>query len=360
MSEPTHGADSGALTITPIRGIPAIHPGDDLAAIVVQALQHNGIELLDGDVLVVSSKVVSKALGLVVTGRDKGHVVASQSGRVVTERRTSEGWVTRVVEAVSGPVMAAAGVDASNTGGEGALLVLPADPDGAAADLLARIRDRVGHHGALGLVVSDTAGRPWRMGQTDFALGAAGMALVEDHRGRLDVDGRTLSVTLRALGDEVAGAADLVKGKDLQVPVAHLRGLALARTGAVERARDLVRSGPEDWFAYGVAESVRTALGVPPGTQEALDVGLPLLLDEPVAGRFERALRLAAHDGVAVGVEVTDPGRATLTCPDPVELGRVLGRLDAALWAEGLRRTSRADGRDGEDWRLAIAVADRL
>lgn len=352
------------LTLTPLLGIPAIHPGDDLAGAILGALRESRIALLDGDVLVVSSKVVSKAQGLVVSGQDKSEVVRSQSGRVVTERRTSEGWVTRVVESVAGPVMAAAGVDASNSGGVGALLLLPRDPDAAARELLEAIRIRAGRADLqVGVVISDTAGRPWRMGQVDFALGAAGLALVEDHRGRLDVDGRTLSVTLRALGDEIASAADLVKGKDRNVPVAHVRGLDLVGAGTIERARDLVRSGPEDWFAYGVAESVRAALGVEPDTPDAQSVGLPALLDEPAGERLGRALRLALHLSTQVRLDAradtAEPAVVRLSCADPVELGRALGRLDAALWAERLRRTGEDIGQDADSsWQATLTISD--
>ncbi len=216
---------AGPVTITPLRGIPEVVAGDDLADLVDLGLTASGLTLQDGDVLVLSSKVASKALGLVVdegSSAEKTAVIAAETVRVVAER-LADGRVTRVVESVAGPVMAAAGVDASNTGSRGGWLVLPADPDDVCRRLHAELTRR--HGVRLGVLLSDTAGRPWRVGQVDFALGAHGLAVLEDLRGARDLDGRDLSVTMRALADEVASAADLVKGKALGVPAAVVRGV---------------------------------------------------------------------------------------------------------------------------------------
>ena len=160
------------VTITPLLGMPEVRPGDDLAALVLAALTRNWLELRDGDVLVVSSKVASKALGLTAPAADREAAVRSQARRVVAERDTPLG-VTRVVEAVAGPVMAAAGVDASNTGAQDVVLLLPDDPDAVARGLRASILTRAPGL-ALGVVLSDTAGRAWRVGQTDFDEADAG------------------------------------------------------------------------------------------------------------------------------------------------------------------------------------------
>ena len=323
------------LTLTPLRGMPEVPAGADLASLVVDAVGAAGERLTDGDVLVVSSKVVSKALGLwAEDGDEREAVIASQTRRVVAERSSGE-RATRIVHSVAGPVMAAAGVDASNTGGTDRLLLLPADPDAQARALRAALLERSGC-ARLGVVLSDTAGRPWRAGQTDFALGAAGVQVLDDLRGATDADGRPLSVTTRAIADELAAAADLVKGKADGVPVALVRG-AGAWVGLDDGvgAAALVRTGREDWFAYGRAEAVRASLGVEPGTPAADECGIPAVFPEPVADRIGRAVRVALHAVPDVGI---DAGTADLrvSADDPYSLGRAVARLEAALWGEGL------------------------
>ena len=140
--------------------------------------------------LVVSSKVASKALGLV--GTDREAAVAAATVRVVAERAMEGGRVTRVVESAAGPVMAAAGVDASNTGSSDGVLLLPEDPDGVCASLLQAWQRAFGLT-RLAVVLTDTSGRPWRVGQVDFALGAAGLRVLDDLRGEGDADGRALT-----------------------------------------------------------------------------------------------------------------------------------------------------------------------
>jgi len=332
------------LTVVPVTGLPEVRAGDDLAALVLSGLERLGVELSEGDVLVVSSKVASKALGL--TAPDRQAAIAAETLRVVAERRTS-GRLTQVVEGASGPVMAAAGVDASNTGAADhanhpdhaeLVLLLPRDPDEVCRGLLAALRSASGV-ARLGLVLSDTAGRPWRAGQVDFALGAAGVVVAEDLRGGTDADGRELTVTVRAVADELASAADLVKGKADRVPVALVRGLAALVTDeagpAVGGARALVRTGPGDWFALGHAEAVRAALGVDPGSELSERVGVMDVLPEPVVVRVGRAVAVAVHDLDSVGVDV-GPDQVVVTGPDPVDVGLAAARVAVALWGEGL------------------------
>ena len=324
------------LTLTPLGGMPEVRPGADLASLVVAAVGAAGERLADGDVLVVSSKVVSKALGLWAdTGADREAVIASQTRRVVAERASGE-RVTRVVHAVAGPVMAAAGVDASNTGGTDRLLLLPADPDSSARALRAALL-RLSGCQRLGVVLSDTAGRPWRSGQTDFALGAAGVEVLDDLRGATDADGRALIVTSRAMADELAAAADLVKGKADAVPVALVRG-AGAWVGSEDGAgaAALVRTGREDWFGYGHAEAVRASLGVEPGSPAADECGIAAVHPEPVGDRIGRAVRVALHDLPHVGVDAGS-NDVRVSADDPFDLGRAVARLEVALWGEGLR-----------------------
>jgi coenzyme F420-0:L-glutamate ligase/coenzyme F420-1:gamma-L-glutamate ligase len=234
--------------------------------------------------------------------------------------------------------MAAAGVDASNTGDLDGVLLLPTDPDGVCASLLARFRAAFGVD-RLGVVLSDTSGRPWRVGQVDFALGSAGVQVVDDLRGGVDADGRELAVTERAVADEVAAAADLVKGKAASVPVAVVRGLGRFVTGAAERSggRALVRTGPGDWFATGPAEAVRAALGVAPGSERAERVGIASVAPEPAATKVSRAVAVALSgagmdDGVGVDVGVD---AVVVTGGDPVDRGILAARVQVALWGEG-------------------------
>ena len=188
---------SARLEIVGLAGIPEVAEGDDLAELLLAALSRSGETLREGDILVVSSKVVSKAGGLQVGATDKTGTVASQTVAVVAERTSGDGF-TRVVRAKAGPVMAAAGVDASNTGGRDVLLLLPHDPDEVCRALRSALSSRTGVS-ALGVILSDTAGRPWRVGVVDFALGSAGVRVVDDLRGLPDADGLVLHVTTRAL-----------------------------------------------------------------------------------------------------------------------------------------------------------------
>lgn len=320
------------LSLVPLTGIPEVQTGDDVATLVVHAAAAVGCPLEDGDVLVVSSKVVSKALGLWAADREAA--IEKTSTRVVAERRTAAG-VTQIVQASAGPVMAAAGVDASNTGGRAEVLVLPGDPDGEAERLRQSLLALTGLT-RLAVVVSDTAGRPWRFGQTDFALGAAGVQVVDDLRGGIDADGMPLHVTARALADELAAAADLVKGKADGVPAAIVRGSGWALPERGDGAAALVRTGREDWFDYGRAEAVRAALGVEPGSAQAQETGIASVVPESLAERLARgvavALRGAREAGVDLGGEVV-----RVSAPTAYELGVAVTRLQVALWGEGLR-----------------------
>jgi coenzyme F420-0:L-glutamate ligase/coenzyme F420-1:gamma-L-glutamate ligase len=226
--------------------------------------------------------------------------------------------------------MAAAGVDASNTT-PGTVLTLPHDADEVARQLRRGLR-------ALGLalhavVISDTAGRAWRTGQTDFALGAAGLVVVDDLRGTTDTFGQQLEVTERAVADEIAAAADLVKGKASGTPVALVRGLsAFVTEDDGPGARSLVRTA-SDWFRHGHVEAVRLALGVVVDAVEA-----PSVTPEALAHKANRALQVAlvGHESVQADVtERTDSVSISLRGSD-FELGAVSERLLAALWAEDL------------------------
>lgn len=288
----TTAPGTARLEVVGLTGISAVRAGDDVARLLVDAAARCVGGLRNDDVLCVSSKLLAKSLGLWRSDRDRA--VEQESLDVVAERRTPSG-VTRIVRSRAGPVMAAAGVDASNLGPQpgGAALVLPRDPDAAAATLRQDVSRLAGAR--PGVLLTDTSGRPWRHGQSDFALGAAGVRVVEDLRGSVDADGQPLEVTVRAVGDELAAAAELVKGKVSGVPAAVVRGLPDAvTTDDGPGARSLVRTGPGDWFATGDVESVRAAVGCPPGWPG---------VEPPAAGRgspAEDVLRRAATV-VAVG-----------------------------------------------------------
>jgi coenzyme F420-0:L-glutamate ligase/coenzyme F420-1:gamma-L-glutamate ligase len=250
------------LAVFAVEGIPEIVPGDDLAAIIGAALDAardapgavgapDALGLADGDILAVTSKIVSKAEGRVVEAADREQAITDETVRIVATRQ-HPGSVTRIVENRLGMVSAAAGVDASNTP-EGTVLLLPLDPDASAARMRASIEQRFGVR--IGVIVTDTVGRPWRQGQTDVAIGASGVRLLDDLRGTLDAHGRRLDVTTPAVGDEIAAAADLVKGKSAGLPVAVVRGLGHLLDDAAPGARVLIRPAEADMFRLGSDEA---------------------------------------------------------------------------------------------------------
>jgi dehydro coenzyme F420 reductase / coenzyme F420-0:L-glutamate ligase / coenzyme F420-1:gamma-L-glutamate ligase len=252
------------VTVTPVSGLPEIGAGDDLGAMIATALSESGQAPRDGDILVVTSKVVSKAEGRVVAA-DREDAIAAETVRVVARRGP-----TTIAQTRHGFVLAAAGVDASNTP-PGTVVLLPEDPDESARRLRKALRARLGV--LVGVVVTDTMGRPWRAGQTDTAIGAAGVRPLRDHRGETDTFGNTLEVTVAAVADEIAAAGDLVKGKALRIPVALVRGLSSLVTEADgPGARALVRPAAEDMFRLGAAEVLTARRTVRSFTGEPVDV----------------------------------------------------------------------------------------
>lgn len=239
------------LEVWGVAGIGEIGVGDDLAQIIGDAVAG---EIREGDVLAVTSKIVSKAEGRQVAAADREAAITSQTVRVVASREHARG-VTRIVENPLGLVMAAAGVDASNAP-DGVVLLLPEDPDASARALCAALRARFGID--VGVVLTDTLGRPWREGQVDAAIGAAGLRVVDDLRGSRDASGHLLEATIAAVADEIASAADLVKGKSSGMPVAIVRGLGQL-VGALDLpgARALVRPAEFDMFRLGSDEAWR-------------------------------------------------------------------------------------------------------
>ncbi|HEX4817000.1 MAG TPA: coenzyme F420-0:L-glutamate ligase [Nonomuraea sp.] len=225
--------------VIPVEGVGEVRPGDDVAALLA------GAGVRDGDIVVVTSKIVSKAEGRVRRAPDRRQAVEEETERVVARRGD-----TVISQTRHGFVMAAAGVDASNTE-PGTVLLLPEDPDASAR------RIRAGLGARAGVIVSDTSGRPWRNGLTDVAIGAAGVRVLDDFRGVSDGYGNELSVTVTALADEIASAAELVKGKLDGIPVAIVRGLAhLVTDDDGPGVRPLVRAAEDDLFRYGSGDVV--------------------------------------------------------------------------------------------------------
>ncbi len=254
-----------AVSVAAVPGLPEINPDSDLPQIIGDALESANTPPQDFDVLVVAQKVVSKAEGLLVDlnsvepsdeakklakklSKDarKVEVVLRESSRVVkTFKHPHSDEGTMICEHVSGHISANAGVDQSNIGDEDAALLLPRDPDVSARTLHMALTERFACN--LGVVISDTFGRPWRMGQVNVAIGVAGLPALKNEIGSLDAHGREMAVTVPAFGDEIAAASGLVVNKASQTPLVLVRGLNwnLEEEG---QASDLVRNKSEDMF----------------------------------------------------------------------------------------------------------------
>lgn len=242
-------APGRSVEIHPVDGLPEFRPGDDLAGALVAGAPW----LADDDVVIVTSKVVSKVEGRIVDSptdpeeRDSARrrLVDQEAVRVVARKGR-----TLITENRLGIVQAASGIDGSNVDG-GELALLPEDPDASARELRDAIREKLGVEVAV--VITDTMGRAWRTGQIDAAIGSAGLSVLHAYAGSVDSQGNELVVTEVAVADEIAAAGDLVKGKLGGVPVAVLRGLTPRDDGST--ARQLIRAGSEDLFWLGTEES---------------------------------------------------------------------------------------------------------
>ncbi|WP_457207166.1 coenzyme F420-0:L-glutamate ligase [Nocardioides sp. P5_C9_2] len=304
------------LEVTAPDGLPEITVDSDLARVVAAAT-----ELADGDIVVVTSKVVSKAEGRVRAG-DRAAALAEETVRVVATRGP-----TLIVRNRLGLTMAAAGVDASNVP-LGQVALLPLDPDASARALREALLELAGAN--VGVVVTDTAGRAWREGQTDIAIGAAGLVVAEDFGGREDPYGNPLAVTLPAVADEIAGAAELAQGKLAGRPVAVVRGRADLVLGAGEHgtgAARLVRPEGGDLFGYGAREAVVRALTGRP--EDRLPFGDPVPVHE-LAGALARVVGDATP---APGTDAQDTGPVPLRLPGTAERHAVAAVCFAHGWA---------------------------
>lgn len=317
-----HGAAS-TIEILPVTGLGEFRPGDDLSAAVAAAAP----SLRDSDVVVVTSKVVSKCEGRLVPApedpeeRDqlRRKLVDDETVRVLARKGR-----TLITENRLGLVQAAAGVDGSNIG-RAELALLPVDPDASAAALRAGLRERLGVNVAV--VITDTMGRAWRNGQTDAAVGAAGLAVLHNYSGAVDPYGNELVVTEIAVADEVAAAADLVKGKLTAIPVAIVRGLNVADDGST--ARRLLRPGSDDLFWLGTAE--------------ALDLG------RQQAQLLRRSVRAFSDEPVPPDLVEAAVAEA-LTAPAPHHTGPV-----RFVWLQTQATRTRLLDRMKDKWRLDLA-----
>jgi coenzyme F420-0:L-glutamate ligase/coenzyme F420-1:gamma-L-glutamate ligase len=315
--------------VHPVRGLPEFAPGDDLAGAIAGAAPW----LADHDVVVVTSKVVSKTEGRLVVvppGADRERLrlqaVEAEAVRVVARRgplaivQTRQGWV-----------VAAAGIDASNVA-QDALVLLPEDADASARALRQRLRELLDVDVAV--VVSDTFGRTWREGLTDVAIGSAGIAALTDHRGAVDDFGNRLETTRVAVVDELASAADLVKGKLAGVPVAVVRGLPVDRPEPDEGTRPLVRLPQDDLFPYGARDLVGSRGPAPelvPRAGELAAVAEAFRIASAALPEFPVVLRYGGEGDGVVDVHLTD----AVTTTTALNLGALLGAAVVQLHADG-------------------------
>ncbi len=245
------------IEILALLGFPEIRKGDDLVGLVIASVRKMGLRIKNGDVLVVAQKIVSKAEGQIEAlssvkpsaraiklaqrlSKDARlvQVILRESKRIVRSRPVL------IVETHHGFVCANAGVDQSNVPGDGVVSLLPKNPDRSARKLAQGLRKRTGRR--IGVIISDTFGRPWRLGLTNVAIGAAGVPVLRDLRGSRDRHGKPLRATILAVADELAAAAGLAMGKADGVPAVIIRGYAC--DGAAEPAAKIIRPGGEDLF----------------------------------------------------------------------------------------------------------------
>jgi coenzyme F420-0:L-glutamate ligase / coenzyme F420-1:gamma-L-glutamate ligase len=316
--DPVLAQESSVITIFAPGGIGEVTADVDLGtAILVATDAHPLGPLRDGDIVVVTSKIISKAQGRIEPASRRTELITSETSRTVARRGE-----TRIVRTHDGLTIAAAGIDTSNLSAE-SILLLPRDPDGSAAALRERLE--IATNLRLGVIISDTAGRPWRIGQTDHAIGVSGVRSHADYAGARDAYGNELQVTVMAVADELAAAADLVKGKLRGRPVAVIRGLGQLLGQGESAARELLRDPAKDMFGFGSQEAVLAAALVATGQRHRYEELVAL-------DRSERTSRLLA--GTTLGREAADLMRAIMSVdlltddPQRIEIDSPLPETD--------------------------------
>jgi len=347
---------TSTFTVLPVPLDHLFSPGDDINSIVIEALatirwpdESTGIS--DGDIIVVTSKVVAKAEGRVVEAASRESVIDQQTERIVAVKHTPRG-VTKIVQTSHGLVLAAAGVDASNTD-QGTVVLLPVDSDASARELRDHVIDRTGV--AVGVIITDTMGRPWRLGVTDVAIGSSGVHVLDDYTGRHDDFGNTLEMTVVAIADEIASAVDLATGKLDNAPVAVVRGLShlvIADDGPA--AKDIVRPLEEDLFPLGTREAMQA------GARAAVSARRTIrsFTDDPVD---PSALHRALEDAVlAPAPHHSEPfGFIVLRNDNPTHHRRRIELLDAmrSAWERDL---TNIDGKSEDEVERRVARGNIL
>jgi coenzyme F420-0:L-glutamate ligase / coenzyme F420-1:gamma-L-glutamate ligase len=314
VDQAASAAEPSAITIFAPAGIGEIKTGTDLATVILAAIEADRLgPLRDGDIVIITSKIISKAEGRVEPASRRTELITSESRRTVARRGE-----TRIVRTYGGLTIAAAGIDRSNVS-TGSILLLPSDPDASAAELHRRLVAATGLR--LGVIVSDTAGRPWRVGQTDHAIGLCSIPALENYTGIQDAYGNELQITAMAVADELAAAADLMKGKLHGRPVAVVRGLDQLVTGTDASARELLREEDKDMFSFGSQEAVLAAALAATGQHHRYEELVAL-------NTTERTARLLA--GTSLGPEAADLLRTILSI-DLVTGGTQQFEIDSPL-----------------------------
>jgi len=302
------------VTIFAPGGIPEVTPGTDLGAVILSVIEADPLgPLCDGDIVVVTSKIISKLEGRIEPASRRTDLITSE-----TKHTVARGAETRIVRTHGGLTIAAAGIDRSNVSGE-SILLLPRDPDASAARLHEQLVTATGLR--LGVIVSDTAGRPWRTGQTDHAIGLSRVRALESYVGARDAYGNELQITAMAVADELAAAADLVKGKLRGRPVAVVRGLEHLVIENDSSAAELLREKSKDMFSFGSQEAVLAAALRATGQQHRYEELVAL-------DNSERTARLLS--GTSLGSEAADVLRAILSV-DLVTGGAQQFEIDSPL-----------------------------
>ena len=346
---------TSSLMVVPVEIDHSFVPGDDLPGIVSARLStvrwpDGSTGIIDGDIVVITSKVVAKVEGRIIQAEGRDEAIREQTVRVVATKQTPRG-LTTIGQTAHGLVMAAAGVDASNTD-KGTVVLLPEYPDASAATIRAAIERSSGVQ--IGLVITDTMGRPWRLGVTDVAIGASGVCVLDDFTGRADPYGNTLEMTVVAVADEIASAVELATGKLGGAPVAVVRGLGRHVGASSPGAGSVVRPLEEDLFWLGTAEALTEGARQAAGRRRTIRHFTDQYVD-PTA--IERAIADAV---LAPAPHHSEPFRFVILRADDPQNARVRTRLLDAMRDAWIADLADIDGKPRDEIDRRIARGDIL